>query len=1322
MANQDLTVSLGADLGPLVKALQEAAASANATGAKIGAALETAGQKVATGLGASAKAAGDALDKGIGAGAGKATGHVGGMLAKMRESMGDVGKMALGLFGGGLLLQGAGGVSSAFSTIIDKGKGALEVSGQLALGFKQTGLSGAALSSELSRTGDFADKLSTRFAVENTHIQALAAQAAFLGGAVGPANDKIVTLATGVEKATGGMVSGEAAVRIFTKGLTDPDAEASLGRLAIKFPTLATALKSATGPADMLAKANAFLGPTFVTLEEQAKGPLGSMTRFKNAIEDTAEALGSFLITAIGPILSALAAIGSRVASAMGAITSFLGPLTPILGVIASGIVLIVGAIIAYNVVSGMAFIKTSAATVALVAHNIATTAGSIAKGVAAAATFIFSGSVTMAAVATAIATAATWAWNAALAIALAPITLIIAGIATLAVGVLYLTGAFDKSATSRKKDVDAMVDANATLQQETATRIAGANAAVQAGESYLKLAGATARTDDEAAQMHESFQKLRDAFPGIVTAEEGTAAASEQMRAAMAQARGETTTLTGEMTRLQKQGLNLKVKQAQAELEVLGEELVKMNQEGWFNTRVHSNEVEAATNKLLKEGTGLQGENLVALREALVVAEEKGDITPKELSAGLKIVDNVKAETKARDDAKKAAEGGAAAAADGAANTKTWAEQAKDLAAGFDAAHDAAAKAVKQTISGYAETLDEERKVRADENLSAADRAAKIANIREKRAQLHSEGLAQAREKHRLDQENAAAIEAIDPTKKNKPASSEDDSRKKFDKRRRVIEDAFAEEKAGFETALVNHEITQAQYRDKELVARRLMDGKVLALEEDLGQKTGQTKLAIAKELAEQSKNSYADAAAAETIANDRMVAKTRTAAATVAITKDAADARAKLQESQFRKKMLDIAREWGQDADAALRAYNKAREDQQIAADERDAKRREDALKNAVTARKYHADAELALTAEGRARDEAELAKWHSEQLNLVIQGQAGMLDVQRLYDKKRRDIEEKYADFTKASAKVIVAGFMSPMSQLFDWLDKGWQKSLHNQETVLVKSLAAMSGAVKGALLGVVQGAFEKFFTTLATDAPKALGQIASLGKGIGDVFSSLGKWIWKGIGLLAEWIASIFVSEAATEAKSGKAIAAAGAEAAAGTAAIATTTAAAAIAAGVVSASMTAIAAASAAAATLVSIATFGAAAAAGEAAVLASIAATKGAMLFAKGGLAVIGERGPEVVAPAEDFSHLMGLVARQTAEATRAALALPGAGGGGNNQSSEIVRELRSLREDVRRQKMRVEVDAKFTGKTRVTGSDLETVTRQRAREKARVV
>ncbi|MEO5931154.1 MAG: hypothetical protein ABIR47_14575, partial [Candidatus Kapaibacterium sp.] len=217
-------------------------------------------------------------------------------------------------------------LKDAFNSVIAAGYESLKVNQQVENGFRQAGLSGSGLGKQLEETGKFSEDLSLKFGVENDAIKQVSGQAAFLGGATGQMNQDITKLAVGLEKGSEGFISSTEVIKIFSKGINDPEAIAGIGKLKTKFPELATALKGIKDPAELTQKALQFLGPTFSSLEAQAKGPIGSVDNLKNSFHDSLESLGESALKGGQPIFDIFTKIATFFETKLAPALSNLGP------------------------------------------------------------------------------------------------------------------------------------------------------------------------------------------------------------------------------------------------------------------------------------------------------------------------------------------------------------------------------------------------------------------------------------------------------------------------------------------------------------------------------------------------------------------------------------------------------------------------------------------------------------------------------------------------------------------------------------------------------------------------------------------------------------------------------------------------------------------------------------------------------------------------------------------------------------------------------------------------------------------------------------
>lgn len=260
---------------------------------------------------------------------GEGLGHAAGEGVKHGFNIKEIAQMALGMFGGQAIMSGMSGFTHGLESIFEKGVQVFETLDRMELGFTSAGLAGEGLEKQLAATSSFADILSEKFAVSATTIKEYSAQAGLLGGATGKMNEDVTKLVTGLVKASGGMVDSTMLIRTFTRGITDPEAEATLGRLKMTFPQLATALKNVTNPADLTRVALEKMTPMFGMLEKQASGPGETINRFKNSIEKLTKSLGVTLVEGFMPLITF---ISSDVVPAMLGTAKVVGDVTKWMG------------------------------------------------------------------------------------------------------------------------------------------------------------------------------------------------------------------------------------------------------------------------------------------------------------------------------------------------------------------------------------------------------------------------------------------------------------------------------------------------------------------------------------------------------------------------------------------------------------------------------------------------------------------------------------------------------------------------------------------------------------------------------------------------------------------------------------------------------------------------------------------------------------------------------------------------------------------------------------------------------------------------------
>lgn len=223
----------------------------------------------------------------------------------------DVGSIFSGGLGAGAAVAGlsalksiASGVAHVFEDLFESGLKARQENEKLELSFKQAGLGGNILEEQMKSTTESSNKMALQFGLSASHIKEVSGTAAALGGVTGKMNETVTKAALAMEKLSDGSVNSEQAVRALTKGAGDPEAVASIGRLATKVPALATALQGIKDPAELANKALEVLGPTLKAMEEQAKGPEGSIANLKNAFEEVKKSVGAGLVDAAAPVFA----------------------------------------------------------------------------------------------------------------------------------------------------------------------------------------------------------------------------------------------------------------------------------------------------------------------------------------------------------------------------------------------------------------------------------------------------------------------------------------------------------------------------------------------------------------------------------------------------------------------------------------------------------------------------------------------------------------------------------------------------------------------------------------------------------------------------------------------------------------------------------------------------------------------------------------------------------------------------------------------------------------------------------------------------------
>ncbi|ROL55838.1 hypothetical protein D9V84_10520 [Bacteroidetes/Chlorobi group bacterium Naka2016] len=240
----------------------------------------------------------------------------------------------LGVFGGNLLTQGLTSIVGGFNEIYEAGKRSLASFEKMSVVFAQAGKSGDELNKTIKETNQFAVALAQKFALPISKVREFSMVAAGIGGATGKANQDLTTLGIVIEEVTQGLVSGEMAIRLFSKGVADPESQFALGRLTKQFPALAAALKNIKDPAEATKTALQFFAPALSKMEEVSEGAIGSVQKLQNALNMIKTALGKVVIEAASPFVQGFSnyiiPIFQKIVNGISSLINSVKPLQPV--------------------------------------------------------------------------------------------------------------------------------------------------------------------------------------------------------------------------------------------------------------------------------------------------------------------------------------------------------------------------------------------------------------------------------------------------------------------------------------------------------------------------------------------------------------------------------------------------------------------------------------------------------------------------------------------------------------------------------------------------------------------------------------------------------------------------------------------------------------------------------------------------------------------------------------------------------------------------------------------------------------------------------
>ena len=218
-----------------------------------------------------------------------------GLFANLKSSL-NLGSI-LNFASGQIVADGIAKVGEGLGFLAEQASRADEIGTQLENGFRLAGLSGAELDKQLQETTKFARDFGFELGVAPERIKELSATAGALGGATGKMNQDLSKLAVGVEMATNGAIKGEQAIKIFSRGIADPENAEAIDKLKKSFPQLGEALLSANDPAGKLQAGLNALSGTFETMKNDTSDVEARFGIFKMQIAEGAQAIGGAFLS-----------------------------------------------------------------------------------------------------------------------------------------------------------------------------------------------------------------------------------------------------------------------------------------------------------------------------------------------------------------------------------------------------------------------------------------------------------------------------------------------------------------------------------------------------------------------------------------------------------------------------------------------------------------------------------------------------------------------------------------------------------------------------------------------------------------------------------------------------------------------------------------------------------------------------------------------------------------------------------------------------------------------------------------------------------------
>ena len=233
---------------------------------------------------------------------------------KTKDTFGEGLKKSLEFASGGLL---AAGIEGFASNIVAKAREADNAADTLSIALTRTGLSGEAAKAEIDRLGESAEKIADAFALPQSQVTLLQAKIAGFSGVSGTELDKLTELSIGAANVL--QMPAEAVAKMIAKS-ADPEQAASLAKIGIVFDKNATA-------AEKMAIIQAKLGPSIEETKASTQDAVGQMDRWINSTEEFALKIATGVLNVAIPALQGLVGFVSENKVALGVLAIGAGAL-----------------------------------------------------------------------------------------------------------------------------------------------------------------------------------------------------------------------------------------------------------------------------------------------------------------------------------------------------------------------------------------------------------------------------------------------------------------------------------------------------------------------------------------------------------------------------------------------------------------------------------------------------------------------------------------------------------------------------------------------------------------------------------------------------------------------------------------------------------------------------------------------------------------------------------------------------------------------------------------------------------------------------------